>query len=222
MNDVVAYPIDLLDKKYLNPYPIRPNLMTAMFLNLTRHYFTKPEYLSTPRFKSRPNVGLKTHEHNSVKIVSAAAREKPTSDKVPSITIRRLEWAPTNLGVGDNVVNHSNDKSSRYSISFQGSHLFICRSLELGELEFLVEEVMNMLIRFRPVVRLLFNLQTFNLVLIEKPSVSVQHREYFTCPLAVKYIWTETWEIDKNINEIAALISQTLAELGWPPVPNDL
>jgi hypothetical protein len=215
MGDISANPIDLLDIKYLYRYPIRPNLMNATLLNLTRHYFTKPEYLVTPRFKGKPNRGITPSEQDSVKIVSVAAREKVTTDKIPLIALRRLEWVPVQLGLGDGIINSSTKNT--FTTSFQGGHAFFCRSTEMGEVEYLVEEVMNLLIRYQTVIRRLLNLAQFNVSLVEKVSMSVYHKEYYTCPVTVKYTWVESWSYDKSIDDIVGVIDRTLMEIGWPP-----
>ncbi|MEM3062001.1 MAG: hypothetical protein QW303_00455 [Nitrososphaerota archaeon] len=220
--DIIATPIDILDREYIRRYPLRPGVMTAIFVNILKHFFAHPSYLSTPRFKLHPNKQLDPDENSNVIIASVAAFLPELSDKRPAVLVRRLEWAVNQLGVGDGRINTSNTEHSRYLIGITGGHSIICLSREMGEVEALVEEVMNCFIYFKPALRKMLNLNKLQLTVVDRVSGFKSNRDYFLCPLVVKYTWTESWTTEPHMNEVYDVIKTAIEDRGWPPPPQHL
>lgn len=216
--DLIATPIDILDREYIRPYPIRPAIMNAVFLNLLKHYFAHPAYLKTPRFKLNPNKTLEPDENSSVFIASASAFTPEITDKRPAVIIRRMEWSCNDIGVGENTMPVANSTQRRFLYSFSGSHAFFCTSRESGELDLLTEEVMNCFIYFRPVIRRILGLAKFLLKMVDKVTIFRSNRDYFVCPIMVQYLWTESWTTEPNFDEVMNIIENAALDKGWPPI----
>lgn len=210
---------DLLDSKYLFPIPIRPQVMTSVWLNLLRHYFARPEYMVTERFRRKPNQGTGIDAHDQVLIVSTAAWHPETADKRPAITVRRLKWVTQRLGMGDGRAHYQEGETqSEFIIAWQGGHAVFCHSREGGELDYLVDEVLNCLMRLRPVIRRALRLARLDVVEVGAPSMYTSNKDYFVCPVMLQYTWTESWKLDNNIEDVQSVLEAVAAEEGWPSI----
>lgn len=213
MADIVQPPLNLLDTEYFGIYPVRPLSLTKAFLNILRHYFTNPDLLRTDRFKNKPNKGLTVEQQTSVLIVTPFAWRPEVADQRPAIVVRRLEWRPQRLGVSDGQIRHKEGKKyTEFVMAYSGSHSIVCNSRESGEVEMLVEEVMNCFIWLGPLIRRALRLATLSAPIIEKVMMHTINRDYFACPVVLKYEWTEGWIYDKGIESLEEIVNLAIAD----------
>jgi hypothetical protein len=197
----------IVDREYLGQTIIRPRLMSSILVNVIRHYFSQPNLLVTERFKFKPNMGMEPESQNSVLIISSASRQLDRADERPAIVVRRLEWQVIPLGIGDGIAQYKpNDENTQYVVSFKGAHVIYAHSREQGEVEALVDELINCFVRLAPLLRRILKLARFRLVQVDKVSMYTTNRDYFVCPLVLQYMWSENWFIDRSVEEMERVV----------------
>lgn len=212
MPEIFNPDIKILDNEYLGRTIIRPRFMTSVILNILRHYFTRPSLLVTERFQKKPNRGLEPDQHDNVLIISTGSWRLKSADERPALVVRRLEWRPIHLGMGDGQVRYDPaNAQAEYMIAFQGGHAIYAHSREQGEVEALVEEVINCFLRMAPFIRRMLRLARFRLVNVDKVSMYTMNRDYFVCPMMLQYTWSENWFFDKNSDEMERIVSHAIA-----------
>lgn len=201
--EIIEDKVNLLDKQYLDPNYINPSFMTKVFVNLLQIYFTRPEIMITERFKKKPNKGILPDEQTHVLITTIGAWRLDRADERPAILIRRLTWQPIYMGMGEGRIQYDPSKDfTEFMVPIRGQHLFLAHSREYGEVELLVEELLNLLLRLGPIIRRLLKLQQFRVLGADKASIYVRNRDYFVGPVVVQYDWAKSWIINKGIDEI--------------------
>lgn len=207
--------IDLVHKQLIRNYPVRPIYVTKALLSLTRHYFARPEYLVTPLFRTRHNQSAVPSPDDFVVIESPMAWPVEYTDKRPAVFIRRLKWNTLRLGLGDGRQSGSNEilSMSRYTWAWAGSHAFVAISREGGELELLVEELINLLLRYTSVIRELFGFSRFQLATVGTQQAYITATDVFQVPITVQYEWLESFQLQPTLDDFRAIIENTISEL---------
>lgn len=206
--------IGIIDRRLVRRFPVRPSYVTAAFLSIARHYFSRPEYMVTERFKARHNSGVEPSPQDYVVIQSPMAWPFEYADKRPAVFVRRLDWVVRRLGLGDGRWGGTEEviKERLMSWYLRGFHAFHLVSREGGELELLTEEMINLLLRFTPLIRMIFPFQKFQLVSIGRPQAFISATDMFTSSLIVRYEWVETWQFTPDISELEESILETMLE----------
>jgi hypothetical protein len=207
-------PITLLDRQLIRRFPIRPNYVTSVLLNLTRIYFSRPELLVTTRFRRRPNVSASPIPENTVIIESPAAWPFEYADKRPAIFIRRLEWICRRLGIGGGRWGGSQDIVEQKLVSWfwRGFHAFYAVSKEGGETEFLIEELINLLLRYGILIRMIFPFQKFQIVNVTRLQSYISATDMFMASVIVRYEWAETWKFEPEYDILEQMITASIPE----------
>lgn len=205
--------VDLVNRQLIKKYPIRPAYVTQAFLSLARHYFTKEEYLVTDRFRKKHNHSVIPSPEDMVIIESPMAWPVELTDKRPAIFVRRLNWTYRRLGIGDGRWGGTEAviQQNTYSWAWRGHHIFFLISKEGGELDLLTEEVINLLARFTPVIRSLFDFTAYQLASIGKVEAYTSTHDYFQVPLIVQYDWIETWQLEPGIETVREIITEYMS-----------
>lgn len=213
MADIVQPQQSLLDTEYYGLYPIRPASLTRAFLNILRNYFTKPNLLRTERFRKKYNQGVTIEQQTNVLIVTPFAWRPDIADQRPAIVVRRLEWRPHRMGLSDGQIRYKEHKPfAEFIVGYSGSHVILCHSRESGEVDMLVEEVMNCFLWLGPFIRRALRLASFSAPLIDKVAMHTVNRDYFVCPVVLKYEWTEGWVYDKGTDELEDIVSLAIQD----------
>ncbi|MEM2003814.1 MAG: hypothetical protein QXQ37_04090 [Nitrososphaerota archaeon] len=207
-------PIDLLEGRLIRRYPVRPMYVTAALLDITRRYFVRGEYLVTERFRSKHNHSVTSSPENHIVIESPMSWPVEYAEKRPAIFIRRLEWQLRRLGLADGRIVGTRTilDESAFSWFWRGFHAFYVLSREGGELELLIEELINLLLRYTPVIRKLFGFIKFQLVSVGRPQAYIAATDMFTSQLIVRYEWTETWKTYPKFEDIEESINLAIPE----------
>lgn len=207
--------IDLVDRRLLRRYPIRPAYVTRALLSLTRHYFAKEEYLVTERFRKRHNHSVTPAAEDNIVIESPMAWPVEFADKRPAIFIRRLNWVLRRIGLGDGRWggNPTVVEGNTFSWAWRGTHGFFLIAREGGELEFLVEEMINLLVRFTPIIRTLFGFCQFQMTSVGRIEAYTVATDYFQVPIIVQYDWVETWHLSPGLETVITIVENALDEL---------
>ena len=208
--------LNLIHSELVRRFPVRPQYVTQALVSITRHYFASPDRLVTERFRKRHNPSAIPSADDQIIIDSPMAWPVERADKRPAVFIRRLSWNVLRLGLGDGRSAGTPEIiiQNQYSWGWGGRHVFHLISREGGELELLVEEVINLLLRYTSVIRELFGFRRFQLVTITQPQAYIAATDFFQVSIVVQYEWIESFNLQPSLEEIQQIISGIIADNG--------
>jgi hypothetical protein len=135
----------------------------------------------------------------SLAIENATAYTRGMVSVRPGVFIKRGPVIFNKIAMGDKSMGGLRSEGTvEYQLELTGAHTVFCLSRTEGECEKLAEEVSDVLIAFKPVIRQTFDFHRFEVASIGELGILEEESEVFAVPILVNYHFSSEWTLKQE------------------------
>lgn len=195
-------------------YGMRPHVMTGLLRQLLMGHFADPEHIEDGKVRQqikdlnlwRPDEGDLGLNAGGILIESITRWLPNSTDKRPSIIIKRNAWQWSKAVIGDKAERNLYTGKESYFGFWQGSHTIYCMAGTGAETEFLATEVVKFLILFSPLIRTQMELKKFYVSEVGGVGEVQEVVQGYAVPVTVTYVAEENWSIQPYVPRLKRIV----------------
>lgn len=136
---------------------------------------------------------------DSLAIENATSYTRGMVGMRPGVFIKRGPVIFNKIALGDKSMGGKRSEGTvEYQLELTGTHTIFCLSRTEGECEKLAEEVSDVLIAFKPVIRSTFDFHRFEVASIGELGILEEESEVFAVPILVNYHFSSEWTLKQE------------------------
>lgn len=195
-------------------YGMRPHVMTGLLRQLLMGHFADPEHIEDGKVRQqikdlnrwRPDEGDLGLNAGGILIESITRWLPSSTDKRPSIIIKRNAWQWSKAAIGDKAERNLYTGKESYFGFWQGTHTIYCMAGNGAETEFLATEVVKFLILFSPLIRAQMELKKFYVSEVGGVGEVQEVVQGYAVPVTVTYVAEENWSIQPYVPRLKRIV----------------
>lgn len=180
---------------------MRPHVVTGLLRQLLITHFSDAENIEEPQLRQKfKDDNTWKHDPNGDQdsgiLIESITRWTPSSsNKRPSILIKRNSWQWQKIGIGDKAGVNLMEGSHSFTGLWQGSHTLYCLAAWGLETELLAMEVVKFLLHFSPWIREQMSFKKFYIAEVGGVGEVQEVVQGYAVPVTVAYVAEESWAL---------------------------
>lgn len=170
-----------------------PTLIEGALKKHLEQHFASPRTIQEPNL--RTYLWYSQYDVSKISIESIGRWRPETAGFRPAIVLRRNDYKPQKVSIGDKVFGYGDGVASEYTEFGMGSHTLFIMAANYGEAESLGIEVYCELHKFGPASARELGLHRLAVVQMGRPQPVAEANGYFGLPVTVAYAHNSDWQV---------------------------